>query len=228
MKRLTIKTEKREVVGRKVKKLRKEGILPVNLYGSKIKSQSLQVKTDEFRKIWEQVGETTLLDLEVGEKVHPVMIHHVQIHPVSDEFIHVDFHEVSLTEKTTAKIPVELIGESSAVKQGLGVLLHTLSEIEVEALPADFPEKLTVDISGLTEVNNQVTVADIKTDPKVKILVEATELVAKIGALQKEEVIAPAPVEVVVAEGVPAEGEVAAGTDQETQPKDNPTEKKKE
>lgn len=203
MKRQVVKAKIREIVGRKVKKMRREGETPANLYGKKIKSVSLQVKANEFKKIWEQVGETTLLDVEVGEKIHPVLIHHVQIHPVTGEILHIDFHEVSLTEKTTAKVPVELVGESPAVKQNLGVLLQPLSELEVEALPADLPEKLTIDISSLVEVDNQITVGEIKVDTKtIKILADSTEVVVKIVALQKEEVVTPPP-----AAEVPAEGE---------------------
>jgi large subunit ribosomal protein L25 len=203
MNKPTIKAEKREILGRKVNKLRKEGKIPANLYGKKIKSESIQVKQDEFKKIWEEVGETTLLKVDVEGKIHPVLIHNVQIHPLTREFLHIDFHEVSLTEKTTAKIPVELEGESPAVKQSLGVLLQTLSELEVEALPADLPEKLTIDISGLAEVDNQVVVGDIKIDSdKIKILVDPAEVVAKIVGLQKEEVVVPPP-----SEEAPAEGE---------------------
>jgi len=205
MKRIAIKAEKREILGRKVKKIRNEGKIPANLYGKKIKSEPLQVKNDEFKKVWDQVGETTLLDVEIGEKVHPVLIHHVQIHPVTGEILHIDFHEVSLTEKTTAKVPVELIGESPAIRQNLGVLLQPLSELEVEALPADLPEKLTVDISGLVEVDNQITVGEIKVDTKIiKILADPAEVVVKIVALQKEEVVTPPS-----AAEVPAEGEAA-------------------
>jgi len=204
MKKTSIKAKTREIIGRKVKKLRKEGEIPANLYGKKIKSISLQVKSDEFKKVWAEVGESGLLEVEVGEKTHPVLIHNVQVHPVSGEFLHVDFHEVSLTEKTTAMVPVELTGESPAVKQSLGVLLQTMSELEVEALPADLPESLVVDISGLAEVENQITVGEIKIDSKIKLLADPSEVVVKIGALQKEEVVAPP-----VTEEVPIEGEAA-------------------
>jgi large subunit ribosomal protein L25 len=101
--------------------LRKQGILPSNLFGKKIKSQALQIALNEFEKVWKEVGESGLIDIEVGEKVHPVLIHNVQIHPVSGMPLHADFHEVSLTEKTTAKVPIELIGESPAVKQNLRI-----------------------------------------------------------------------------------------------------------
>lgn len=215
MKRPKIIAEKRETLGRKVKKLRREGLLPANLYGKKIKSLALQLKIDDFQKIWREAGETGLVEVEIEEKIHPVLIHNVQIHPVSGFPLHVDFHEVSLTEKTTARVPIELVGESPAVEQKIGVLIQPLSEVEVEALPADLPEKLTVDISGLTEVDHAVTVADILLDKeRVKILAELKEVVAKVVASTKEEIVVPPPTEEVVSaeEGVaPVEGALAEG-----------------
>src|SRR3990167_11193753 len=121
MKRTQLSAEVRKTLGHKVKKLRKDGLLPGNIYGNKIKSIAVQVKLNEFKKIWDEVGETGLIDVVIGEKAHPVLIHGVQSHPVSNQLLHADFHEVSLTEKTTAKVSIELTGESPAVNQNLGV-----------------------------------------------------------------------------------------------------------
>lgn len=204
--RKTLKAEERKIVGRKVKTLRKQGFIPANLYGKKIKSVSLQIKNSDFQKIWKEAGETTLIDILVGEKIHPVLIHNAQIHPTTQDFIHVDFHEVSLTEKTTARIPVEITGESPAVSQGLGALIQPLSEIEVEALPADLPENFTIDISKLEQVDSQITVGEIAVNAeKIKILIDPSEIVVKVGALQKEEIPAPVPAE--------TEGETAPGSE---------------
>lgn len=201
MKRQKLEVQKREIIGRKVYGLRKQGLLPANLFGKKIKSEAVQVKIDEFKKIWNDVGETVLFDVELEGKIHPVLIHNVQFHPTTGLPLHADFHEVSLTEKTTASVPLELVGESPAVEEKLGVLIQTLSEVSVEALPADLPEKLTVDISVLLQVGDMITVADVKVDSeKIKILAEATETIVKINPLAKEEVVVPPPV---------AEGEVA-------------------
>lgn len=202
-----LEAEKRKTLGRKVKKLRKEGVLPANLYGKKIKSQSLQVTLKDFQKIYQETGETGLLDLKIDSETRPVLIHNVQLHPVSGEPLHADFRQVSLTEKTVATVPIEISGESPAVEQGIGVLIQPISEIEVEALPQDLPEHLVVDISKLAQVDDQVTVSDIQIDKKkVEIKAEPSEIVVKVGPLEKEEVVAPPPVE----EAVPAEGEVPA------------------
>lgn len=197
--------EERKIKGRKVKKLRREGILPANLYGKKIKSQSLQVSLKDFQKIYQEVGETGLLDLKINSETRPVLIHNVQLNPVSGLPLHADFHQVSLTEKTVATVPIEISGESPAVEQGIGILIQPISEIEVEALPQDLPERLIVDISRLAQVDDAVTIADLSVDrKKVEIKADLKAIVAKIGPLEKEEVPSPP------AEEVPLEGEVPA------------------
>lgn len=200
----TLKAESRKVTGRKVKNLRKEGILPGNVYGKKVKSESLQVNLKDFEKVYKEVGETGLIRLEIEKEKEPrpVLIHSVQMHPVTDESIHVDFLQVDLKEKVTAEVPVELIGESPAEKQGLGTVVLMFNEIEVEALPADLPEKFEVDKATLTEVDQTILVKDLKVDKnKVEIKAGGDEIVVKVEPPQKEEVVAPP---------VPAEGETPA------------------
>jgi large subunit ribosomal protein L25 len=201
----TLKADKRKDLGRKVKNLRKEGILPGNVYGKKVKSESLQVNLKDFEKIYKEVGETGLVTLEIGTEKKPVLIHNLQMQPVTDEPIHVDFLQVDLKEKVTAQVPVELSGESPAEKQGLGTVVLMLNEIEVEALPADLPEKFEIDRGTLTDVDQVLKVSDLKVDKsKVTVNTDAEELVVKVEPPQKEEVVeAPAPVE----GEVPTEGQ---------------------
>src|SRR3989344_8581566 len=120
MNNLTLSAEKRELVGRKVKVLRKKGILPANVYGRKIKSFAVQIEQDKFSSVYNQAGETGLVELVINKDKKPVLIHHVQIDPVTDALLHVDFLQVDLKQKVTAKVPIELIGESPVEKQGLG------------------------------------------------------------------------------------------------------------
>lgn len=197
MSKIEIKAEERKIEGRKVKKLRQEGILPGNVYGKKIKSQSVQINLKDFVTAYKEVGETGLLTLVVGGDKKPVLIHNLQIHPVTNEPIHVDFLQVDLKEKVEADIPVELEGESPAEKQGIGTVVQYINEIKVEALPADLPEKFIVDTSTLSEVDQAVMVKDLSFDKsKVEIKNEIEEIVAKVEPPQKEEVVeAPAPVE---------------------------------
>lgn len=203
-----LKAEKRTLKGRKVKTLRREGILPANVYGKKIKSEEVQVDSKEFRKVFEQAGETGIIELTIGSVKKPVLVHDVQLNSLSDEPIHVDFMQVDLNEKVTATVPVEVEGESPAEKAGIGTVVKLLNEIEVKALPANLPEKFVIDASKLEEVDQVIKIADLDYDrAKVEIEVDPEELVVKVEPPQKEEVV-EAP--------VPVEGEEATEGSQET------------
>jgi len=235
-----LEASKREILGRRVKKLRREGILPANLYGKKVKSQALKLSLKDFQKVFEKVGETGLIDLKLGSKKTPVLIDNVQFDPVTGIPIHADFHQVSLTEKTTATIPIELVGESEAVEKNIGILIRPLSEVEVEALPTNLPESLTVDISNLKEIDDAVTVADLNVDEKkVKVLANKSEIVAKIEPPTKEEEAVPPSTEVgeeavpaeeeeAPAEGSPGEGKPSEGKPEEGQKPEGKRAEKKE
>lgn len=204
--------QKRTVFGRKVKKLRHEGILPANVFGKKIKSEAVQVSLKDFEKVYKEAGETGLLNLviEDGKKKdeRAVLVSNLQLNAVSDSPVHVDFRQVDLKEKVTAKVPVELAGEAPAEKSAVGTAVLYISEIEVEALPGDLPDKFVVDVSNLSEVDQAIYVKDLSTDrAKVTLNVDAETIVVKVEPPQKEEVVAPpAP-----AEGeVPVEGEAVA------------------
>ena len=208
MNKTTLEAKVRKITGRKVKTLRKEGLIPANIYGKKVKSQAIQVMALDFKKAYEEAGETGLISLKVqGEKGkaedRAVLVSNVQIDPLSDAAVHVDFRQVDLKEKVTASVPVELVGESPAEKGSLGTVVQYIDEIEVEALPTDLPEKFEVDASGLVEVDQAVFVSDLKYDKaKVEIKNDSGEIIVKVEPPQKEEVVA-AP----VTEEVPIEGE---------------------
>lgn len=210
--------QKRTVSGRKVKNLRKEGILPANIFGKKIKSEAVQFSLKDFEKTYKEVGETGLLTLVIeGGKTKDekaVLVSNVQIDPMTDTPTHVDFRQVDLKEKVTANVAVEMEGEAPAEKAGIGTAVLYVNEIEVEALPADLPEKFTVDVSSLAEVDQAIYVKDLSVDrAKVTLNAEADTIVVKVEPPQKEEVAPPTPAEgEVTAEGeaVPAEGEVTA------------------
>ncbi len=193
MAKISLKIEKRDSFGRKVKRLRKAGLIPANIFGMKSESQAISVNAKEFSEVFKKSGETQIIDLN-GKSV---LVSNLQKDPISDEIIHIDFRQVSLTEKISAKIPVEIEGESPADKQGLGTVVHQLSEIEVEALPSDLPEKIIVDISILEAVDQTIYVKDLKVDKNVEILTDMESIVVKVEAPTVEEVVeeAPAPVE---------------------------------
>lgn len=215
MKKLKLEIEKRKITGRKVKNLRRQGILPANIYGKNVKSLAVQLPLKDFDRVLKEVGETGLLELSVAgeEKARPVLIHNVQLDPVTSQPLHTDFFQVDLKEKVTTMVPLEIVGEAPAVKDKKGVLLTTLNEVEVEALPADLPEKIEVDTSHLFEVNQEVKVADLKIPTGVTILTDSGLIACKIGSLvttqmeaeiKKEEAAAA---EVAVEAAPAAEGE---------------------
>lgn len=208
MDKVTLDAEKRSLVGRKVKNLRNKGLLPANMFGRGVKSESLQVKLANFQDIFKKAGETGLLYLSIKNgrvEQKPVLVSNVQLDPVSGTPIHVDFHQVDLKEKVTAEVPVEITGEAPAEKGGIGTVVQYIDKIQVEALPTALPEKFVVDVSNLAEVDQAIYVKDLALD-KAKVDIKADEkgIVVKVEPPQKEEV-APPP----VAE-VPVEGEVPA------------------
>ena len=193
MKTHSLNAQNRELFGRKVKRLRSDGILPSNLFGNDQKSQGIQLNTKDFTKTFKEVGETGIIDLTIDKTTTPVLVSNVHFDPLSSLPLHVDFRRIDLKQKVTATVPIELLGESSAVKEGLGTLVQQLHELEVEALPGDLPESLQVDISSLKAVDDTVAVGDVKYD-KSKLQISALEdqIIAQIAA-QREEEPEPAP-----------------------------------
>lgn len=182
-----MKAKKRTLLGRKVKKLRRDGIIPANVYGKKIKSEAIEVDEKEFTEVFTKAGETAIVNLVLDSKDHPVLIHLVQHDPVTRFPLHIDFFQVDLKEKVTTKVPLVIVRESPAVKDKIGVLLHILSEVEIEALPADLLEKIEVDVSGLSAVGNLIKVGELKVSNKVKILTDINLDVVKIAPLISKE-----------------------------------------
>ena|SRR3989344_4227784 len=227
MDRLSLKAEERKVLGKKVKNLRKDGILPAHVFGKGVEGEIVSVDQKEFLKVFKVAGETGLIDLKIGtEKIKPVLIREVQYNPVSGDLIHVDFYQVNLLEKVKVSVPIVQIGEApESVKLGETIVLQTLSEVEVEALPADLPENIEVDITSLKEIDDAITVGQLNYDhEKVTVHVDPEEIVVKLApavsaetqALLEEQAAeqAAAAAETAAeagAEGeVPAEGEVGA------------------
>lgn len=195
--------DERTVTGRKVKALRREGILPANLYGQGIKSQGLQVDYQSFFSIFEKTGESGLIDLFVGQAktACPVLVGDIQVDPVTDKILHVDFRQVDLTKKTQVAVPIELIGQAPGAEGGEGVLIQTLLEVEVEALPEELPDRLEADISSLQKINDVIRVSDLKLSSGIIIKANENEVVAKIETPIKEEVVAPTEEPEVIGEG---------------------------
>lgn len=225
MKRFKLAVEERKVVGKKVKKLRKEGLLPANIYGKGVKSLSVQAPYKEFEKVYKEAGETGIVDVDVNGEIRPSLIHNVQQDYYKHTLLHADFFQVNLKEKVKTTVRIVTIGEPKAVSEKLGILLQPLSEVEIEALPTDLPDKIEVQVEPLAELNAQITVGEIKAPAGVTILTDASQVVAKIGELISKEAQAQAAAEAAAAEAakvasdatkattaVPETGKAEAGT----------------
>lgn len=212
MEQIPLKAEKRTVLGRKVKTLRKSGLIPAHVFGHKIETIHVQVQKPEFLDVLGKAGETGIVDLSVEGKSHPVMIRGMHVHPVTGDVLHIDFYQVNLSEKVTVNVPIEIIGESPAVEKKVGLLLTPVTEVEIEALPADIPESIEVDITKLVEIGGEIKVSDLQVD-KAKVEIKTSEdlIVAQIGELvtkEMEEVEAE-----VEAEQAEAAAEATEGTE---------------
>lgn len=205
MKKYELKVTKRTTLGKKVKKLRKEGIFPANIYGKELKSIAVQVPFKEFEKVFKEAGETGLVDVTVDGEIRPILIHNVQYDHVTRVPLHADFYQVNLKEKVKTMVPVVTIGEPKAVSDKVGLLLQQLSEIEVEALPTDLPEKIEVNVEPLSAVDEQITVADLKVPAGVAVLTDAPQVVVKIGELVTKEAQEEAAAAAAAAEAAKAE-----------------------
>lgn len=161
-KRVELTASPREVLGHKVRHLRATGALPAVLYGKGQDSLALEVPLKDFERALKQAGESTLVFLSVAGQVYPTIIHDVARHPLSDQAIHADFYKVRLDEKIKAMVPVVFTGVSPAVKDLAAIFVRNINELEVEALPADLPHEIEVDISGLAAFNDQIQVKDLK------------------------------------------------------------------
>ena len=188
----TIKDKKRSA-DVKLDALRKGGEIPAVFYGAGKETTSISLSTVEFKKIWREAGESSAVKVTTADDAVDVLIHEVQVDPVTDEPIHVDFLAIDMKKKIQVEVPLVFEGISNAVKSGIGNLVKVLHEVEVEALPADLPHELVVDISTLEGLENQVFVSDIKLPKGVTLVTEGAEVVASIVAQveEKEEVAAP-------------------------------------
>lgn len=206
MKRHKLTVTKRGVLGKKVKKLRKEGILPANIYGKDLKSTSVQVPYKDFEAIYEEAGETGLIDIEVDGQLRPVLIHNVQIDHLTRLPLHADFYQVNLKEKVKTMVPIVVAGEPKAVSDKIGLLLQPLAEIEVEALPEDLPENIEVNVENLAAVDDQITVADLKLPKGIEVLSEPSQVIVKIAELVTKEAAEEAAAAEAAAEAAKTEG----------------------
>ena len=183
---MDLAVQKREILGRRVKELRRQGLVPAELYGRGVDNLHLAVPEKDFHKVFKQAGENQMVSILIDGETRPVLIYEINRDAVTDEILNVDFYQVRMDEKLQVKVPVEFVGESPAVKAG-NILVKAIQEIEVEALPGNIPHSFIVDISGLTEVGQDFKVKNLVIDKNVKILVESESVIATIQAPLTEE-----------------------------------------
>ncbi len=191
---MDLAVQNRTSFGRSVKTLRKEGLIPAEFYGRGLPNAHVVIKQDEFKKIFKAAGENTVITLLVDGKKQPALIYDVQHNSVSGDVVHVDFYGVRMDEKIKAGIPLEFVGESPAVKEKQGILNKTISEIEVEALPADLPHSFKVDLSKLVDIDQSIYVKDLGIPKNVSVELDPETVVVTVTPPKKEEEIV-APVE---------------------------------
>lgn len=199
--KIELKVDEREVLGKKVKFLRKKGLVPVHLFGHKVDSMALQGEAAVVGKVVSQAGKTRLVSLTVGQagKSRNVMVREVQRDPIRGSLVHVDFYEVDMAEKIRVEVPILIVGESPALKIRENMLHQGLSSLVIECLPDKMPDKVDVDISSIKEVEEAVRVKDLHI-PDVVIVNEPDLVIAKVSA-RPVEVVEEARAKAEAAEG---------------------------
>ena len=190
MDKVVLKASKRDVIGKQVKALRREGKLPAVLYGRHVDQPlAILLEQKEAATALARVSSSSLVTIDVDGTEYPALVREKQRDFIKNRLLHVDFLAVSLTEKLTAWVGIELAGVSLAVKDYNAILVTGLDEIEVECLPADLPEKIVVDIAALDKVGASIHVGDLVVSEKIKILSSPTEMLVIATAAKVEEVV---------------------------------------
>jgi large subunit ribosomal protein L25 len=208
MDKIELKVANREILGKRVKHLRRQGITPVHVFGHGIDSLALQCDTRELERVLNQAGQTRLINLKLAKEKKPrsVVVREFDRDWRKGELVHVDFYQVKMEEKIRLEVPIVLIGEAPALKSKANMLDHELGTFTVECLPAKIPDSIEVDISSLTELDQAIRVKDIRLDTDITVLNSPDLVVAKISLRPVEKVEEKVVEEVVAAE---AEAEVA-------------------
>jgi large subunit ribosomal protein L25 len=187
-----VQAKKREG-GEKLEVIRKAGDIPAVFYGAGKPTTHISLSKVDFKKVWRDAGESSAVKIEMPEGGVDVLIHEVQVDPITNEPIHADFLAIDMNKKIRVKVPLMFEGTPGAVKSGIGNLVKVLHEIEVEALPADLPHDLVIDVTQLNTLEDSALVSDVKMPSGVTAINPATDVVASIVAQveEKEEEAAP-------------------------------------
>ncbi len=188
MEEVLLQARKRDVVGKQVKTLRREGILPAIVYGRGISSIPISLNTRNANQILSAISSSSLVVLEIDGEKHTTLIRDKQRDPVTEDILHIDFHEVSMTEKLRTEVMLDFQGESPAVKELMGVLVTVLESLEIECLPQDLPDRIVADLSSLEEIGDSLYVRDISLPPNIELISDIEEMVVIISPPAVEEI----------------------------------------
>ncbi|MFC1988166.1 50S ribosomal protein L25 [Chloroflexota bacterium] len=197
MDQIELQATKRDILGKKVRFLRRQGITPVHVFGHGIESATLQCNTAKLQRGLARAGQTGLISLTLDDEKTPrhVIVREVQTEPLTGDLLHVDFYQVKMGEKVSVEVPVVLVGEAPALKSKENMLVHELNTLSIECLPDKIPASVVLDISSLTEAEQALRVKDIELDEDITVLNDSEVVLARISIRREEKVE-----EVVVAE----------------------------
>jgi len=188
MEKVVLKAERRDVLGKQVKALRRQGKLPAVVYGYQIQPIAITMDAREASRLLAGVTSSQLIEINVEGDQHTALVREKQRNPILGTLLHVDFLAVSMTEKLRANVVIVLEGEAPAVKELDGVIVTRIEELEVECLPGDLPERITIDLSSLVAIGDAIHVRDIRLPSTVQVLTDLDEMVVLVTAQEVEEV----------------------------------------
>jgi len=192
---LSLKAKIRKETGKQVEKLRKKGQIPAVLYGPKIENLSLEIGLKEFTKAFQEVGESSLVKLEVGDKNFLVLVHALEIDALSQKPIHIDFYQPKLDEEITVSVPIVFEGESPAVKGLGGTLVKNIHQVEVRAFPQNLPHEIKVNVGKLEKFGDNILIKDLVLPEGVKVLKGPEDIIVLAAEPQKVEEELAKPIE---------------------------------
>ena len=191
---ISLELSPREVLGKKVKRLRQQGVIPVHLYGPGVDPQPLQCETTKLVDVLVRAGGNTAVTVTVqgGQETHLAFAREIQWDPRRDDILHVDFLAVDASRPVSAQVPITLIGESPGARTAGGTVIQHLRDLNVEALPLEVPRELELDLTMLTEPDGVLRAADIVIPGNVTLLTDPEDVVVRIEVLRavEEEVFA--------------------------------------
>ncbi len=209
MEKVVLNAEKRDVVGKQVKAMRREGKLPAVIYGRHTEPINLVLDAHTASLVLGKLTSSSLVTIALDGKEYPALVREKQRDYIKNRLLHVDFLAVSLTESLRATVSLNFVGVSTAVKDFNAVLVHNLEALQVECLPTDLPERIDVDITPLEHPGDGVRVKDIVVSDKIRLLDDPDTMVVVATFAKVEEEVAPAGVEEAGAVPTPTEPELA-------------------